>query len=361
MICYGYAFEVSPTLNNICSYLFDKDGRRVDLYLDRMRRGQPADFPHVTIVDVESRDLLKRLLGGFMRLDRRRFFVSHVAGELADYDILFAADFNSLALLDEMGADLSRVVYISLESTDYINLYPLEYAKSVLKQCAFCLIQSPERAADLISHLEIPLHFEYLPVSLRPCTVGFRKPAAKIRLLYSGYLAGWATLGDCITSFVNSSLQDRVTLTLHGHSMGTEEYVERLRQMSAGVEGITIDTGFYDEEQYRRMLSEHDIGIAFYKNIHGTPNFENMVLSSGKIAQYLWSGLPVISNIFHKETAGPPFIALDLPEPDSLRLAIETFAEKRDVYVEKAYEMAKSRYNFDTYMDRVYEKLLQMN
>jgi len=91
------------------------------------------------------------------------------------------------------------------------------------------------------------------------------------------------------------------------------------------------------------------------------PIFENMVLSSGKIAQYLWSGLPVISNIFHKETAGPPFIALDLPEPDSLRLAIETFAEKRDVYVEKAYEMAKSRYNFDTYMDRVYEKLLQMN
>jgi len=71
MICYGYAFEVSPTLNNICSYLFDKDGRRVDLYLDRMRRGQPADFPHVTIVDVESRDLLKRLLGGFMRFGRR--------------------------------------------------------------------------------------------------------------------------------------------------------------------------------------------------------------------------------------------------------------------------------------------------
>lgn len=361
MICYGYAFEVSPTLNNICSYLFDRNGNRVDLYLDRMRRGQPADFPHVTIVDVESHDLLKRLLGGFLRLDRRRFFVRHVAGQLADYDILFAADFNSLARLDEMGADLSRVVYISLESTDYINLYPLEYAKRILTKCAFCLIQSPERAADLTRHLELPLHFDYLPVSLRPCAVSNGKPAAKIRLLYSGYLAEWAALDECIASFVALSLQDRATLTLQGHSMGTEGYVERLRQMSAGVEGITIDTGFYDDEQYRRMLSGHDIGIAFYKNIHGTPNFENMALSSGKIAQYLWSGMPVISNAFDKETAEPPFMVLDLSEPGSLRRAIESFAAMRDVYVEKAYEVAKNRYNFDVYMECVHEKLLQMN
>ncbi len=360
MICYEYAFEVSPTLKNICSYLFDKEGVEVDVYLDQLYRERHFKMPGANIIEVLSCGFMSPFVRKLSEPTRRKLYKWYVRRRLRGYERIIVADFAALALVDEMGADLSRVVYVSLESADYIRRYPVELSRRLLGCCSLRIIQSSERAEDLIKSLGLSLTFVYLPVSSRPTSLKRKHATDKPRIIYSGYLADWACLNEFATAFKESSALMDVSLTFHGHAMGTEYYLDDLKTIISGLPNVDIDTGYYDNAQYIEMLSNHDIGIVFYKNIHGSTNFENLILSSGKIANYLWSGMAVITNIDSIETRRPPFIYMVPSDADKLRSVIETYSAKRGEYIDAAYYLAKRKYDFDAYMDIVYEKMMEV-
>lgn len=359
MICYRYAFEVSPTLKNICSYLFDKEGIEVDVYLDQLYREPHFKMQGVNIIEVLTCGFLSLYVRKFSEHTRRKLYVWYVRRRIRGYERIIAADFDALALIDEMGVDLSRVVYVSLESTDLINHYPHELARRLLGSCSLNIIQSRERAEDLTGNLGLSLPFEYLPVSSRPSICKRNPDDGKLKIIYSGYITDWACLTEFIEAIRDSSLSEKVTLTIQGHAVGTEEYLEKLIVMVSGMPNVKVDTGYYDEVQYMKMLSDHDIGLAFYKNLNGSSNFENLALSSGKISNYLWSGMAVMTNIDAKETHSLPFIYMEPSEAgiDKLCSVLDSFRVNRDEYISASFDLARAHYDFDAHMNSIHKKM----
>jgi len=357
LVCYRYTFEVSPTLKNICSYLFDKEGVEVDVYLDELNRDRHFRMPGVNIIEVLSRGLMSLLVRNRSEKTRRKLFVWYVRRRIRGYERIIVADFDALALADEMGADLSRIIYVSLESADLIRFYPLESVRRLLGSCALRVIQSSERAEDLTRYLGVSLPFEYLPVSSRPSNFKRNAGGGKIKIIYSGYFADWACLSEFVAAISKYPLLDEVSFTFQGHTMGTEGYLQNLQEMVSGLPNVEIDLEYYDDSQYMKMLSNFDIGLAFYKNIQGSANFDNMILSSGKIANYLWSGLTVITNIDCKETHMPPFMHMEPTEADKLPGFLEIFLANRDEYTAASYNLAKVHYDFDANMEVIYGKM----
>lgn len=358
MICYEYAFEVSPTLKNICTYLFDQEGMEVDVYVDQLYRERHFKMSGVNIIEVLSCGFLSRFVRGLSEHTRRKLYTWYVRKRLGGYERIIVSDFTALVLVDEMGADLSRVVYVSLESTDLISRYPLELARRLLGSCSLRIIQSRERAEDLTRYLGIPLPFEYLPVSSRPSNFKRNPDVGTLKIIYSGYIADWACIAEFVAAIRDSSLLEKVSLTIQGHAIGTEGYLESLVKTISVLPNVKIDTGYYDDAQYMKMLSQHDVGLAFYKNLSGSSNFENMILSSGKISNYLWSGLAVMTNIDAKETHRLPFIYMEPSDADKLCSVLDSFRVNRDEYVAASFDLARAHYDFDAYMNSIHQKML---
>lgn len=203
----------------------------------------------------------------------------------------------------------------------------------------------------------IPLPFEYLPVSSRSSNFKRNPDDCKLKIIYSGYITDWACLTEFVTAIRDSSLLEKVSLTIQGHAIGTEGYLESLEEIVSTLPNVKIDRGYYDDVQYMKMLSNHDIGLAFYKNLNGSTNFENMILSSGKISNYLWSGMAVLTNIDSKETHRLPFIYMDPSETDVLRSVLDSFLVNRDEYIAASFDLARAHYDFDVNMNSIYEKM----
>lgn len=356
MICYGYAFEVSPTLKNICSYLYDLEGSKVDLYLDRMHRDKQFSMPGVNVIDVSSCDLLSSILRPFVNSDRKVHFTRFVGKRMSRYSRVIAVDFNSLSIVNDMGCDMSNVVYVSLESTDYISFYPKELARSLLSGCALCVVQSRERSQDINDYLGTSIPFAYLPVSCRPITIPRNPGSERVRIIYSGYIAEWACLTEFVEAFRGSLSHEIASLVIQGHSMGTDGYLAKVSREVNITRNAAVDNEYYGDDSYFRMLAKHDVGLAFYKNIHGTANFENMILSSGKIASYLWNGLAVLTNIDSEMTRTSPFVFIEPSDRLNLRASLESIGSRSEEYSAAARDLAKAKYDFDSYMDVLYER-----
>ena len=68
-----------------------------------------------------------------------------------------------------------------------------------------------------------------------------------------------------------------------------------------------------------------DIGVALYSNVNNTINWQNLIFSSGKIANYLWAGLAIITNIESDITLKPPFLKISNLEPRELNQALQQY------------------------------------
>jgi hypothetical protein len=357
MICYRYAFKVSPTLKNICAYLYEVEGTTVDVIVDDIHCDENLQLPGVKVVDICAEPCFRFFLNPLFRMDKKKRFLRTVKSRIGGYSRVLVVDFLALEMLGSIGHDLSNVIFISLEGTEYIQQYDKAYAADLLSRCAFCIVQSRERASAINNYLSSSIIFEYLPVSCRYQALNRTPGRGRLELIYSGYLAEWACLSELMAAYQHSRSYEISSLLLQGHSFGTNNYVARVKREAACIPRVAVDTSYYSDAAHAQLLAEYDAGLAFYRNIHGTDNFENLILSSGKIASYLWNGLAVLTNVDSEYSTKPPFVFVDLNDDTILRNALEGIAADRELFMNAAHEMANKLYNFDIYMAVVYARM----
>jgi hypothetical protein len=357
MICYRYAFKVSPILKNICSYLYDVEGTMVDVIVEDIYSDEKFESLGVKIVNTGDKSDYKFYLRLLLLMDKKSRFLHEVRSRINQYSRVFAVDFQSLDILHTAGYDLSKVIFLSLEGTDYLQHFDKSYAAEILARCALCIVQSRERADDINDYLSCSVEFEYLPVSCRFQTLDRSPGHGRLQLIYSGYFAEWACLSEFLAAYQESRSYEISSLLLQGHSIGTDEYLSRIKSEAAGIPATVVDTSYYSDVAHAGVLGQYDVGLAFYKNIHATANFENLILSSGKIATYLWNGLAVLTNIRSKYSNMPPFVFVDLSDPSGLSRAVERIDADRDLFMNAAHELADRVYNFDVHMAAIHVRM----
>lgn len=340
-IAIKYAIEVSPVIKGLLSYFLDKD-HSVELFTDRLYLNTDFKIPGLAITTIEEK-------------------INSLNTYLENFDYLISIDYPALSFLFEKNINLNNVVYFSLESIQYFQNLDRKKTAGILNQCCFGIIQSNERKNDFINFFEndLKLGFELFPVSLRP--LKFRTSDYQNRILYSGYLADWSGLVEFIELFEKLTLKYNLELYIQGHSRGTELYLQELNNRINYNTKVTIDTNHYNDEEYINIIKNHNIGLAVYKSPEQNPNWDNLLFSSGKIANYLWNGYTIITNICHDITSRPPFIFIkSLNDFDGLSEGIKDYFLRPEYYQNEALKLADNFYNLDKYAPSILLRMKKM-
>lgn len=369
-----YGIEISPVVKGIALYGKQREDT-VTILVDRLWRDPSfhlQGIPIHTLVPVwleKAQAIVRgwrpfrgqsRILSALGYMQRKET-VRRLRSRASTCDFVFSVEIAALHLLAEAGFDLGQVAFLSLESMDWLQHYDRRTVNALLSEAAFCMIQSPARGKDLIDYLGISLDFEFLPVSMIPPRHKRKKSQTGVktlRLVHSGYFAPWSNALELVEAFLRSGFSDDVELVLQGHFMGTEDYRDKVLQGAHGSARIQIDTNYYDDDAHAQFLAQFDVGIAFYSNVSGSKNWENLIFCSGKIAAYLWAGLAVITNIRHDLTCDAPFLYVENLRPESLRKALNHYRAAPDRYHRTAIEIAERHYDIRRYLDRIWERIL---
>jgi hypothetical protein len=273
-------------------------------------------------------------------------------------------EFASLDAVARTGFPLSKAIYLFLEGIACTRPFNRDYVKTMLTNCAFCIIASEERGRDIDKHFGLALDFEYVPVSMRPPLrkeiLANKKGSVEkgeLNIVYSGYIAEWSCLGEFIELYRRLPMFERSRLCIHGHKMGTKRYYKAVVAKVKGMKGVTVDQSYYVGEGYHEFLSRFDIGLAFYKNYINSSDWDNLMFSSGKIASYLWAGMAVMTNILHPLSMRPPFLYVESINEVAVSDAILHYHVDREGYQKAARECAAKFYNIEVYMDRVIDRI----
>ncbi|HOJ78365.1 MAG TPA: hypothetical protein PLZ08_10015 [Bacillota bacterium] len=353
IISYEYSIEVSPTILNICSYLTEQNWV-VDIYVDSLRR-----YPNLAL---KKTNIINQKSPNDSSQSKTKSFIDSIKTKINHYNIIFAVDFLALNIINQLNADLSKVVFLSLEGIDYLAFFDKTYAAKTISNCGLITVQSVERGETISKYLNTAIDFEYLPVALRPLkSFEITKVKTKpFRIIYSGYFAEWSCLTKLLNELKNCPSFKNYELVLHGHSMGTDYYVESIKNIIREIPNVRLDTNYYNDSNYYQMLRSFNLGLALYQSPSISGNFDNLIFSSGKIASYLWNGLAVITNIDHELTHQPPFLFIKEINELNLQNAFQQYEANPTDFSAKALYLASEKYNFDRYMKPIYQKILNI-
>jgi len=367
IISYDYPVETSPTIINLSSFFADS-GYEVDLIVGELVRSRSFNLPKVRIIRLKPSPLgyplwryLRNRFNELMKFDKK-FFCSQLKKIINSYDCIICIEFWSLDAVVQAGYDLRKCVYFSFEGTACTRPFDIAYVKSAISSCAFSIIGSKERGSDLERYFEMPIDFEYVPVSIRPTTslpeiLNTSNNRKGLHIIQSGYFAEWSCLSEFIDAFKQIDLDSGIRLCLHGHKTGTEKYFKNIISKTRQMENVYVDLSYYDSNRYLQFLSQFDIGLALYKNYINTTDWDNLLFSSGKIASYLWAGLAVFTNIDHPDTHYPPFLFIEKITTENISCALEEFKKNKHLYKRAAIKHAKEHYNLDSYMKKVEHRI----
>jgi hypothetical protein len=366
IVCIRYAVEISPTVKNLAQILHE-EGHEVIVLMDHFYRGVPFQPPYARVIGLyESlHPYIHRLFHYFPSL--RTKFKNGLIGrrlkqEIKGHDYLFIVEGPSLAALKDMNVKFNRAAYLFMENTQMLH----EAAKSDadvykrLSACAVHVIQSKERGDNVNRELGTSYSFSYLPVSQRP-TVPPTSPTSTgtLSMIFSGYFAPWSMVLELVEQAARWSKGLPVQLKLQGHLFGDSTYLQEVEDAIRANELeslIHVDTGYVSDDNYLPMLSSHHVGIAFY-GAGENNNWENLIFSSGKIASYLWAGLPVITNLKDPLTKDFPFVDIEHHTTDEVILRLRQILEDPAKHRAKALEFAQRYYNFDEHADRLLRRM----
>jgi len=369
IVSFRYAFGTSPFLKSLVSYLTECIGAEVTVYVEGLESVYNNGYFNAHFVNRRPRFTERLVRRGFRQIGLCRLSeefgeilgLSYFQRRLACHDIFFAAEFESLQLLSKIVPSLSNVAYLALEGSDVMRKYGPSHASSAIRSCVMYIAPSKERADALSNYLGFRLECEYVPVSLRPISVDFTKTSEAVRIIYSGILMPEMCALDLVTAFKQSRCYDgRARLMVHAPNPHPRWYCREIREELAGTYQAQLKVGFLSDEEHIAVIADNDIGVCVYRNLSGTDNFDNLLLSSGKLATYLWCGLAVVTNIFHEATQVPPFLYVEQLTGDSLRSALNSYGSERESFRAAALTYANDHYNFDTYMAPVWVKLVSM-
>jgi len=362
IICYRYSLEISSFIKNISTYLADKN-YQIDIFVDNLYVDSKFNFlsKNINIIVTEKILFFDIFLNNKKKITlNKNHYIKIIKNNLNNYDLFFAVDFSALDILNKTKVNFKKVVALMLEGYNYCKDYNNEYIKNILISCKKIIFTDEQRAKDFFNLLGYELsNIAYLPVSVRINNITMKKESDSdlTNIIYSGYFANWACVHEIVNLF-NSCEQQNIKLTLHGHSMGTEDYFKKTHELCMCNSNIILEKLFYNDDKYVSFLSKYDIGIAFYKDINNDGNFSNIILSSGKIAAYLSAGLAVLTNLDNEMTSKPPFLFINNYSKKDFLEKINYYNENRNIFIKSAYDLINTLYNFDRYIDKIIEDLI---
>lgn len=369
IVIYQQSIEISPSIKGL-AHFFERKDIKYKILIDDLCLSRSVEniFPIDSLISdfplpqYKSNGLLTRIFNKFKRillrreLKRKKYFDKKLSAKIKqeNFDLIIACEFEALLSVYKSGFDLSKVIYFSLELEHVMRPYSVPLCAQLVSSCKFCIIQGKERANDLMKYLDCDLiKFKYVPVSIVPVDFLNKKVSSseKVKIIYSGYFTDWAGVLELTETFVE--LDDpSLELVLHGHCPDDSQYMEQVKTTAGSHKNITFNFDYMNDEEYLTFLAGNDIGIAFYNNPFGdSPNWDNLLHSSGKIACYLWAGLAVVTNCVN-EDYGPFFSASDI-NAESLKGVVEKFKNKQENMRLAAIELAKKDYNILNYFEKI--------
>jgi len=377
-VLYRYGLEVSPTVKGVSEYFASKN-ISCNIFIDELQRERSFSLPHAIVHEVTPfflsssfeakclsfismvpyvRSRLSPWLRTFFLSCRNKQFGSFLSTSLQQYRYILCFEFHSLAMIARSGIPLENVLYFSLELEQLMIQYPKEYCSELLSRCRGCIIQDNLRADDLNKYLGRSLKFGYLPVSRSPVPFFPQSTSHDVSIVFSGYFASWSCLEEIVSAFKGMERHDGCSLTLQGHAVGTEGYLDAIQRMVVKDETISMMTEFLSDNDHLDFLRRHHIGLALYRADSDLSNWNNLLFSSGKIANYAWTGLAIMTNIDSPLTKEPPFIYVDEISPKSFEQSIKKYEIDREQYHESAKKFALDHYNLFSHMQKIEKTFL---
>jgi glycosyltransferase involved in cell wall biosynthesis len=167
--------------------------------------------------------------------------------------------------------------------------------RALLRWCAAVIVLTEKHAAWLSTSRLSPTG---VPVWVIPCCVdlerfgcaggGFPRGDAP-RIVYAGGIGTWYRLGDMLDMY---AVARRITPDLHFRVITQADAdLVRAAVRARKLDEAPIEVMSAHPDEMRDLLCSSDVGLSFI-----TPNWSKRFASPNKFAEYLASGLPVITN-----------------------------------------------------------------
>ncbi|HVO67351.1 MAG TPA: hypothetical protein VMT12_12795 [Syntrophales bacterium] len=190
-------------------------------------------------------------------------------------------------------------------------------------------------------------------------------PLGKKVIICAGTLAWWAMSKEIVKAANN--WPDDFMLVMHSRrkpDMYGAKYESEIMSLANPMK-VIVSFDQFTASEYHQMLDSADVGIAFYS--YTSPytsagidmNMKIMGLSSGKIADYLQHGLPVIVN----EVTGPKELITDyqcgvaVPHADRIAEALSHIFHDYDTFSAHACKCFNERLELSSHFKKVIQKI----
>ncbi|MBC7232374.1 MAG: glycosyltransferase [Chloroflexi bacterium] len=168
------------------------------------------------------------------------------------------------------------------------------------RKCAFTIIQDESRAKLLAEDNGVPMDRMIFMPNAAPGKASRKKsiyikarfgiPTEKVIILFAGTLfAKWAPTLALVRRA--QEWPDDWVLVLHSNTTLSDEWRETIKAADRK-DRVILSCDPVPYEQLHEIIASADVGLAIYTS--NDTNMSNMGLSSGKIAEYLRWGVPVV-------------------------------------------------------------------
>lgn len=403
---YNYPWTVSPSILNM-ALLLSEAGYQVDMLVGEMPEGpKPLSQARIrlevfggdTITTREMdqplprsrawlRQMLPRQVFDVVRVPRRIFWSMWIEylwfrrmwryavwlqrqSQRRSYATLIGMD--QAGFIPAMWAGWRScvpTVYYSLElhlagEDGQIRSYLLKYLERLAhRRAAWTIVQDRERAAHLADNNWVRSgDFVLLPVAAQGAGTVEKSdllqgrlgiPDDKLVVLSAGGIAHWSLCVELAR--VAQLWPDNWVLVIHGY-VPDPSYLGELQPL-VDHDRVFLSTDLVPYEELDALIGSAHIGIALYKDLG--PNFQHIALSSGKLAQYLKVGLPVVATDFPdvRRLMTTEKCGVAISSPEEVRSAIGTILSDMDNYRLAAYSSYEKHYNMRTHFHAVLERL----
>lgn len=241
----------------------------------------------------------------------------------------------------------------------------------------FTIIQDEWRARALISENKLdPANLVVVPNAPRgkarrsPDNFLHKRfnihPERKI-VLYAGQLGWWSMTAELVKEA--SSWPEKYVLVIQSRQQLLVKDIDVIMR-HADSRKVQFSLDPVSSDAYRRLVDSASVGLAFYSpEFTGPPdrhekNLEILGLSSGKLSDYLWCGLPVVVNrrvIGPQELVNSYNCGICVAETGQIQMALDKIFRHYDEYVGNACRCFDEKLELERHFNPVIGRLGKIN